>query len=107
MYSPICSSGGWNDKQALDLTKFEELLEEIKSTDEINDDEKNFLIYAATRHIQFDYSVIAEYYCVASPKMQELMEKSALVIVDLDDAIANGYVSLSKKIQDIIDKRRE
>ena len=67
--------GGWNDKQALDLTKFEELLEEIKSTDEINDDEKNFLIYAATRHIQFDYSVIAEYYCVASPKMQELMEE--------------------------------
>ena len=30
------------------------------------------------------------------------MEDSALVIIDIDDAIANGYVKLSKRVADII-----
>ena len=30
--------------------------------------------------------------------MQELMEDSALVIIDFDDAIAKGYVQLSKQV---------
>ena len=36
--------------------------------------------------------------------MQRLMEQSALVIIDIDDAIANGYVKLSKDIQELLDK---
>ena len=35
--------------------------------------------------------------------MQELMEESALVIVDINDAIMNGYVVASKKIDSIIE----
>lgn len=31
--------------------------------------------------------------------MQKLMEKSALVIIDFDDAIANGYVKMSKAME--------
>jgi hypothetical protein len=34
--------------------------------------------------------------------MQILMEKSALVIIDIDDAIANGYVKLTKAVEDLI-----
>lgn len=34
--------------------------------------------------------------------MQILMEKSALVIIDIDDAIANGYVKLTKVVEDLI-----
>jgi hypothetical protein len=34
--------------------------------------------------------------------MQELMEKSALVIIDFNDAIANGYVKMSKNIEKIM-----
>ncbi len=35
-----------------------------------------------------------------SPEMQELMEKSALVIIDVDNAIANGYATLMGEVLD-------
>ena len=57
---------------------------------------------AASRHIVFNYSKIADYYAHASVEMQELMEQSALVLIDIDDAIANGYVQLSKDIDEIM-----
>jgi hypothetical protein len=63
--------------------------------------EKAFLIKAASRHNAFNYHLIAEYYCHASPEMQELMEDSALVIIDFDKAIEQGYVEMSKKLSDI------
>ena len=50
----------------------------------------------------FNYKNIAEYYAHASKEIQELMEKSALVIIDVDDAIANGYVKLSETIADLL-----
>lgn len=37
--------------------------------------------------------------------MQELMEDSALVIIDFNDAIAKGYVKLNKRIEDILEER--
>ena len=49
---------------------------------------------AATRHLQFNYSLIAEYYAHQDKEMQELMEDSALVIIDFDDAIKKGYTLL-------------
>jgi hypothetical protein len=61
--------------------------------------EKQFLIEAAKRHTVFNYRNIAEYYANASEEMQRLMEKSALVIIDFDDAIANGYVKMSKAME--------
>lgn len=59
---------------------------------EISREEGDFLRLAAARHIVFDYGKIADYYAAASKKMQELMEESALVIIDYDKAIENGYV---------------
>lgn len=47
---------------------------------------------AASRHVVFRYDRIAEYYCHAPKEVQELMEESALVIIDFDDAIEGGYV---------------
>lgn len=79
------------------LKKYEELLDNINSSS-ISQDEKEFLKLAATRHIVFNYAKIAEYYCHASKDMQQLMEESALVLIDLNNAIANGYVNLDKKI---------
>ena len=67
--------------------------------------EKQFLLACATRHYVFNYSKIADYYASASKEMQELMEDSALVIIDFDDAIAKGYVKLNKRIEDILEKR--
>ena len=36
--------------------------------------------------------------------MQELMEKSALVIIDFNDAIKNGFVELTKQFEEIEEK---
>lgn len=56
---------------------------------------------AANRHIKFNYAQIAEYYCHASKKVQELMEKSALVVVDINDAIKNGFARFSKRLEEL------
>ena len=82
------------------------LLGHIKKSD-VSDDEKKFLTIAAYRHYVFNYSRIAEYYASASKEMQELMEESALVIIDIDDAIKNGYVKYSKRIQQIIEDSKK
>jgi hypothetical protein len=62
-------------------------------------DEKNFLIDAARRHTVFNYEKIADYYAHASKEMQQLMERSALVIIDFEKAIEYGYVKLSDDIR--------
>lgn len=82
--------------------KTEELLAEIEIAD-VTEEEKAFLRDAAQRHRRFNYSKIAEYYAHASKEMQELMENSALVIIDFDNAIRNGYVKLSSRMQEIIE----
>ena len=79
-------------------TNYVKLVQHINDSD-IKEEEKKFLRAAATRHLIFNYAKIADYYAHASKEMQKLMEESALVIIDIDDAIANGYVRLSKTIK--------
>jgi thiol-disulfide isomerase/thioredoxin len=79
--------------------KYKSLLEEINDAD-ITDDDKNFLRKAAARHLVFNYSNIAEYYAHASKEVQDLMEKSALVIIDFNKAVELGYCQLTKQITD-------
>ena len=81
--------------------KYDQLLNHIKQSN-VSEEEKQFLRLAASRHIVFDYSKIADYYANASKEMQELMEESALVILDINDAIANGFVKLSKRLEKIM-----
>ena len=88
-----------------DITKTKELIQEIDEAD-ITDEQKSFLKNAATRHTAFNYSKIAEYYAHQDKTMQELMEKSALVIIDFDDAIKNGYAELKKEI-DLLSENEE
>jgi hypothetical protein len=81
-----------------DQTKFKELVEEIKSNTNLTEEVRDFLQYAATRHVVFNYQNIAEFYAHADKETQELMERSALVIIDFDKAIENGFVEMSKDI---------
>lgn len=90
-----------NILELCDYTKYSKLIASINKSN-ISEEEKKFLKYAATRHIVFNYSKIADYYAHASKEMQELMEKSALVIIDFNDAILNGYVDLSKEIDALV-----
>lgn len=84
-----------------DTSKTDALIEEIKGAG-IEKEIEDFLIEAARRHTVFNYKNIAEYYANTTPQIQRLMEHSALVIIDINDAIANGFVKLSKEIEDIV-----
>lgn len=79
-----------------------EILNEIIENSNVSDEQKNFLKKSATRMYTFNYSNIAEYYAHQDKEMQELMEKLALVIIDLKSAIANGYVELSTKLEEMM-----
>ena len=79
-------------------SKTKDLIREIEDST-VSEDEKTFLIEAAHRHSSFNYKNIAEYYANASKEMQELMERSALVIIDYDNAIRNGFTRLSQSLE--------
>jgi len=81
-----------------DTKKHDELVSEINKASGLTDDEKQFLLFAAKRHVVFDYENIAEFYAHSSKDVQELMERSALVIIDYNQAIEDGYVKLSKDL---------
>lgn len=84
--------------ELVDDSKANELVMRIQGSN-VTPEEREFLIKAATRHYAFNYKKVAEYYANATPEMQELMEDSALVIIDVDDAIAKGYAKLAEDIE--------
>lgn len=92
--------------ELVDTEKTDELLQEIENSD-LGYDEKQFLKQAAQRHLVFNYKKVAEYYAAASEEMQNLMEKSALVIIDYNDAIANGYTVLSEKMKKLLEADKD
>lgn len=87
-------------EELCDMSKVRELIVKIDASG-LPDEEKEFLRAAAYRHAVFNYRNIAEYYANSGVEMQELMEDSALVIIDIDDAIAKGYAKLEAEIEAI------
>ncbi len=90
-------------KDLYDDSKYQELINNINKAD-ISEEEKKLLITTAQRHIVFDYSKIADYYAHSDKDVQLLMEESALVIIDFNKAIENGYVKLTNEIADSFTK---
>lgn len=80
-----------------DRSKTEQLLAEIERT-ELPEEVAAFLRFAAERHTVFKFRSIAEFYAHADAATQDLMERSALVIIDFDDAIERGFVALNRDI---------
>lgn len=84
----------YDDEKAMDL------ITDIKDS-KLPQKEKDFLMAAASRHIVFNYSKVADFYAHSSKECQELMEKSALVIIDYKQAIENGFVHLTAQIDEL------
>jgi uncharacterized protein YecA (UPF0149 family) len=95
-----------NIRDLFDDSKAFDLIEKIKSS-KLPQAEKDFLMLTAGRHVVLNFQLIADYYAHSSKEMQDLMEQSALVLVDLEDAIANGWVNLSEKLNEIYDEDNE
>lgn len=73
------------------------LIEEIRAAD-LPDEVTIFLEKAAERHTVFNFRRIADFYASADAETQLLMERSALVIIDFDQAIEGGFVKLTKRL---------
>lgn len=86
----------YDDEKAMDL------ITTIQAS-KLSDKEKQFLMAAASRHIVFNYEKIANFYAHSSKECQELMEDSALVIIDFDKAIEKGFVKLTDEINEMFD----
>ena len=89
-----------NELELVDQRKYYDLVRKIERSN-VKEEQKQFLLLAATRHLAFNYSLIAEYYAHQDKEMQELMEQSALVIIDLDNAIKYGFANLMEQFNDI------
>jgi hypothetical protein len=71
---------------------------------DLPDNEKQFLRAAAHRHVVFNFQEIANYYAHSDADVQQFMEDSALVIVDLDTAIKNGWTALGVSLDSLFEK---
>lgn len=90
----------------VDTSVRDRLVSKVKVAD-IPIDVRDFLIAAAQRHLKFNYKNIAEYYAQSNKEIQELMEDSALVIIDYNKAIQQGYVKISNTIQEMMEEDEE
>ena len=87
----------------VDERKQKELLKKIQKSN-VDKETKDFLIKASQRHLVFNYSNIADFYAHSDSETKELMEQSALVIIDFDSAIKNGFVEMSNDLKNLFDE---
>jgi hypothetical protein len=83
--------------ELVDRAWADELITEIDAA-ELPGEVASFLRQAAERHARFNFREIAEFYAHADAPIQKLMERSALVIIDFNQALELGYVRLSEEI---------
>ena len=90
------------DNHTSDTSEFDwKLVIENFSPDVLNDWEFSVdEIELSTDILNFDYGKIAEFYAHSNNIIQNLMENSALVIIDFNKAIELGYVCLKKELSD-------
>lgn len=106
--APIYTPKGEKPKisELVDSTKAEALIREIESA-KLPKEIDQFLKTAAARHFSFNYEKIAEYYCHADKKTQQLMEDSALIIIDFNKALQNGYAKLRDELVKALESQSE
>lgn len=87
-------------EECYNTSRYDSLIESIDKSN-IGDSEKAFLRLCATRHIIFDYDKIADFYSHAKDDIKQLMEKSALVIIDYNKAIEYGFVNAVNALKEV------
>lgn len=84
--------------------KYDDLVNKIEASN-VDESIKKFLILAAARFVRIDYHLVAEYYShVKESEVKKLFEELALVIVDFNSAIENGFVKMVEELDEIAAK---
>jgi hypothetical protein len=105
---PVYTPKGEKPKisELYDEKKTQSLIADINKA-ELPKDITSFLKIAAQRHTSFHFRNIAEYYCHATPEIQDLMERSGLIIIDFNKAIEYGFVHLVESLQALADQEAD
>ena len=99
--APYAKTGEKPETRAtFDDAKTNQLLAAIEAST-LPEQERYMLRLAAYRHVVFDFQEMASLYAHAEPELQRLMEDSALVIVDMEKAIASGWARLRSELDNI------
>ena len=90
------SDADYSLNDCIDVDCYVELVEAVNDSlkkGEITSAEAKFLKICASRWIKFHYGKVAQWYATkASPAMKDLLEKSAMVLLNLDKAVEYGIV---------------
>lgn len=95
-----------NLSELVNKNKVDDLIKKINSS-KLDIKEKDFLLIAASRFFVFDYGKIAEYYSHSEKEVQELFEMLALVIIDFNKAISNGFIDFVDEVMEGIESDDE
>ena len=90
--------------EMVNTKRYNEALRAIDEVKDITDEEREFFKLAATRFIEFNFTSIAEQYCVSSPQVRALFEKLALVYVSTTQAIANALIECDNAFREYVDE---
>lgn len=91
--------------ELFDQTRTKQLQAQIKAA-KIDPEIADFLNLAAQRHTIINYRKVAEFYPHAPAEVQQLIEESALIIVDMNNAIRNGYANFMDRIDSLEEQDR-
>ena len=92
-------------KDVYDETRAGELRKLVDQANIVDSKLKEFLLSACNRFTVFNYAKVADLYSNSEDKItKDLMEKLALVIIDYDKAIENGFVKVSEQLFDNMEK---
>lgn len=86
-------------EELIDTTKTDRLLSLIDAAEGIPERVKDLLRATAHRHTIINFKKIAEWYAHQPGEIQELAEQQALVILDLEHALREGYARLTGELR--------
>lgn len=100
------SDADYSLNDCVDVDRYVQLLESINESlnkGEITKSEAKFLKICASRWIKFHYGKTAQWYATkASSVMKDLLEKSAMVLIDLDKATEYGIIKGANYIDKVL-----
>jgi len=104
IFDPVVDGKQHQLFEMVNTKRYNEALRVIDEVKDITDEERGFFKLAASRFIEFNFTSIAEQYCVSSPAARRLYEKLALVYVSTTQAISNALIECDNAFREYVDE---
>lgn len=104
IFDPVVDGKQHQLFEMVNTKRYNEALRAIDEVKDITDEEREFFKLAAARFIEFNFTAIAEQYCVSRPSARHLYEKLALVYVSTTEAISNTLIECDNAFREYVDE---